>query len=102
MPRPLGMATTVILATLQEGRRYGLDIAEGANLKTGTVYTTLRRLEERGHVRGRWEDPGIAEEEGRPRRRYYVLTAEGRAALAEAMSRFRALARELPAADGVP
>ena len=41
----------------------------------GTLYKALGRLEERGLLSSRWEDPAAAE--GRPRRRLYALTAEG-------------------------
>ena len=41
----------------------------------GTLYKALGRLEERGLLSSRWEDPAAAE--GRPRRRLYALTADG-------------------------
>ena len=41
------------------------------------MYTTLRRLEARGLLKGEWEDAEVAEAERRPRRRYYALTAKG-------------------------
>src|SRR3712207_9298297 len=41
----------------------------------GTLYKALGRLEEFGLLTSRWEDAAAAE--GRPRRRLYVLTAEG-------------------------
>ena len=41
----------------------------------GTLYKALGRLEERGLLASRWEDPAAAE--GRPRRRLYELTADG-------------------------
>jgi len=42
----------------------------------GTLYKALGRLEDYGLVTSRWEDPGTAE--GRPRRRLYELTGQGR------------------------
>ena len=91
MGRPLGMTTTAILAALQHGARYGLDITQRSGLLPGTVYTTLRRLEKRDFIRGRWEDPGVAEAERRPRRRYYQLTRDGERALEEATAKLGAL-----------
>ncbi len=91
MARPLGMTTTAILATLQQGARYGLDITQRSGLLPGTVYTTLRRLEKRDLIQGRWEDHAVAEAERRPRRRYYQLTADGERALAEARANLSAL-----------
>lgn len=51
---------------------------------TGTIYTTLDRLRRGGLVEARWEDAAISENEGRPRRRLYRITAAGRSTLAEA------------------
>jgi DNA-binding PadR family transcriptional regulator len=46
----------------------------------GTLYQSLGRLLARGLLAARWEDAHVAADEGRPRRRYYRLTAEGQAA----------------------
>jgi DNA-binding PadR family transcriptional regulator len=43
----------------------------------GTVYKALSRLRRCGALSGQWEDPDVALEEGRPRRRYHVLTENG-------------------------
>ena len=55
---------------------YGLQIANAAGLKSGSVYVVLARLEQAEWLTSRWEeiDP-VAE--GRPRRRLYKLTGEG-------------------------
>jgi PadR family transcriptional regulator PadR len=47
----------------------------------GTLYKALGRLEAAGALSSRWEDSALAEQEGRPRRRLYRVTGEGRAAL---------------------
>src|SRR5262245_57584932 len=47
----------------------------------GTIYRALGRLEQMGLVHSRWEDPHVAADENRPRRRLYALTAAGEAAL---------------------
>lgn len=56
---------------------------EQARLLTshGTLYKALERLRERGLLTSRWEDPAIAADEGRPRRRLYTVTAAGVSAL---------------------
>ena len=95
MARPLGVATTAILSTVRSRVRYGLDIAQKTGLLQGTVYTTLRRLEKRGLITGRWEDPGVAEAERRPRRRYYELTSEGEAELERSIERLGDLVGDL-------
>lgn len=50
----------------------------------GTLYKALDRLEGMGYLQSRWEDPVLAAEESRPRRRFYRVTAAGSKALAEA------------------
>jgi DNA-binding MarR family transcriptional regulator len=56
---------------------------QGARLLTahGTLYKALDRLEKAGFLTSRWEDPLVAAQENRPRRRFYSLTAAGEAAL---------------------
>jgi DNA-binding PadR family transcriptional regulator len=74
-----------------EAPRYGFDLMRTTGLPSGTLYPILARLERIGRVRGRSEaiDPAA---EGRPARRFYELTDEGRrasrrelAALSEAL-----------------
>jgi DNA-binding PadR family transcriptional regulator len=81
----------VILQALDNGYRYGFDIMDITGLPSGTVYPALRRLEEAGHVRSKWERHAIAQQELRPPRKYYELTKEGKEVLAEAMQRYRLL-----------
>jgi DNA-binding PadR family transcriptional regulator len=50
------------------------------------LYPVLHRLERLGHIRARWE----VAESGR-RRRYYAITAGGRAQLAEERRQWRAV-----------
>jgi DNA-binding PadR family transcriptional regulator len=52
----------------------------------GTLYKALDRLERAGHLASRWEDPQLAADDGRPRRRFYRLTLIGETAVAEAIS----------------
>lgn len=88
MPRPLGITSLQILAAIRDDVTYGLEIVAHTGLPSGTVYPTLGRLKSRGLVRSSWEAARDAEEAGRPRRRYYELTAEGVEALAEGRERF--------------
>lgn len=59
------------------------ELGDGAKtlLSHGGLYKALGRLQEAGMLERRWEDPAVAESEGRPRRKYYCLTAEGQRAL---------------------
>jgi DNA-binding PadR family transcriptional regulator len=51
----------------------------------GTLYKALDRLERSGYLASRWEDPMVAAEEGRPRRRFYRTTVVGEKALRAAL-----------------
>jgi DNA-binding PadR family transcriptional regulator len=50
----------------------------------GTLYKALDRMEKSGLLASEWEDPVVAAQEGRPRRRFYSVTAAGEAALTRA------------------
>jgi DNA-binding PadR family transcriptional regulator len=84
--------TALVLEALAAGRHHGFDIMDATDLPSGTVYPILRRIEEEGLVKARWERDGAARREQRPPRRYYELTAAGHDRLAEARTRFRAMA----------
>jgi DNA-binding PadR family transcriptional regulator len=53
----------------------------------GSLYRALDRLERGGYVVSRWEDPMVAAEEGRPRRRFYRVTVAGERALRESRAK---------------
>jgi len=95
MPRPLGISSLQILAAVRDGSTYGLDIVARTGLPSGTVYPTLGRLRRNGLLRARWEDQRRADREGRSRRRYYELTAQGEAALSDGLTRVEEAARAL-------
>ncbi len=69
----------------------GSDILKATNILSGTLYPILGRLELAGWLESWWEDID-PKEAGRPRRRYYKLTARGYNATREAFSEI-----ELPA-----
>ena len=83
--------TALVLEALAAGRHHGFDIMDATDLPSGTIYPILRRLDEEGLVRSRWEKDTVARREQRPPRRYYELTAAGETRLAEARARYRAL-----------
>jgi DNA-binding PadR family transcriptional regulator len=80
----------LVLQALARGLRYGFEIMDLTALPSGTVYPILRRFEHGGLVSSSWEETEAAHEQGRPRRRYYRLTAAGESALTQAVERFRA------------
>ena len=71
-----------VIALLRERPRYGFDLvrelseAEGLLTSEGTIYPLLSRLRKEGLVTTSWQESGSG-----PPRRYYALTADGRAAL---------------------
>ncbi len=86
------LLAAIELASAGEHEFHGYAIAklmrdrEGAKRLTGhgTLYRALDRLDEGGLVESRWEDPQLAADEGRPRRRLYRITALGERASAAA------------------
>ena len=63
----------------------GRIIGEALQLSSGTLYPILARLEASQWVASRWED-GDPAALGRPRRRFYQLTDQGRAKARTAVS----------------
>lgn len=89
-PTPLSYNAALVLQAMTQGYVYGFEIMRAAHLPSGTVYPLLRRLEAEGLVESSWEDAEKAHAEGRPPRRYYDATRQGRAALVEARERLQA------------
>jgi DNA-binding PadR family transcriptional regulator len=87
----LGFGTIALLGALDEGRRFGFDLMDATGLTSGTVYPALDRLEDLGFVKSHWEDEANAHRDGRPARRYFVITRRGSKALAEALERYPVL-----------
>ncbi len=76
----------LVLGVLSESASYGYEIVKRLNSEAdgifrwqeGTVYPVLHKLEKDKLVRAQWQQA----DSGR-RRKYYYITAEGRAALTE-------------------
>jgi len=79
-----GFLDLCLLCLLAEERDYGLGLTQrlaGAGFEEipgGTMYPSLLRLEKQGLVQTTWEPSTTG-----PRRKYYELTRQGRAAAAE-------------------
>ena len=79
----MGTLQYCVLALLDKEERYGFDLVralaevDGMVTSEGTIYPLLSRLRRDGLVESTWRESS----EGPPRR-YYRLTAAGRAALA--------------------
>ncbi len=74
-----GHIDTLILAVLEKNDSYGFEIAKNVldqttfELKDGTLYISLKRLESKGFIESYWQSsqgPGN-------RRKYYKITDEG-------------------------
>src|SRR5580765_3445981 len=91
-------ATPLVLAILAEDESYGYAILKrvralsGGELEwtDGMLYPLLHRLRRFGYVTTEWRTPP----EGR-RRQYYMLTDDGRAALADQRKQWAAVTRAL-------
>ncbi|MDV6329602.1 PadR family transcriptional regulator [Asticcacaulis sp. 201] len=70
-------ALTVLAALLAAGNNWchGYELAKQANIKSGTLYPLLIRLESQGYLEAVWQE---ATETGRPPRHAYRLTASGK------------------------
>lgn len=84
-------ATALVLEALDRGHVYGFDIIDATRLRSGTVYPLLRRLEEAGLLRSKWERVAEARRESRPPRKYYELRAAAAPVLATARARYPAV-----------
>ncbi len=93
-------ATALVLQALDRGHRYGFDIIVVTNLRSGTVYPLLRRLEDAGLIRSKWEHVAIARSSNRPPRKYYELTKAADESIALAKHRFPSLSA-IPTASRV-
>src|SRR3954451_2038295 len=79
-----GSAELMILSLLENRPRHGYEIGQLIDLRShgairfnvASLYPLLYRLEKRNWIRGRW-----LKKSGRPRRRYYRLTREGKRVL---------------------
>ena len=106
MKQTLGeLEQTILLAVLRLGdQAYGVSIRREIALCTrreiapGALYTTLDRLEQKAIVVARDGDP--TPERGGRAKRFYKLTREGRALLAEAQRSFRNLMAGLDLLNG--
>jgi PadR family transcriptional regulator PadR len=81
--RPRNWITPVALVLLREESSYGYELRERLEqfsfeqIRAGTLYRTLRRMEQEGLCKSEWE-----RSEGGPARRMYSITENGEAYLA--------------------
>lgn len=106
-PRMTLPTQLVLWAMLAEPTQemYGLQIGQAAELPSGTTHPILARLEGCAWLESRWGDIDPVKE-GRPRRRYYRLSADGvkhaRNALAQVHTPRALVNRLSPGTQGEP
>lgn len=93
----------IVLAALSKmsGPQYGYSLRQamaeaGLPVEEGTLYPLLRRLEAQGFLESEWKI-----EDGPPRR-YYTMSAKGKALYAELVASWRRLAGSIDAMIGEP
>jgi DNA-binding PadR family transcriptional regulator len=92
LPLEVGILTACLEAgtTGSHGFELAKAIAQAGDSReltaTGTMYRALHRLDAAGLVESWWEDPNVAADAGRPRRRSYRISGAGSTALAKARS----------------
>src|SRR6476619_2476352 len=93
-----GSTGTVVLAILAEGPLHGYQIAkemrrrsdDALQLGQGVLYPILHRLEDRGLIRGEWE-----QSTGTPSRKRYSITKTGIAELRTKRTEWTAFSRAM-------
>jgi len=93
-----GIAPVVVLEILSRGRMYGYELSQAIEQRSGevltlgkgTLYPLLYNLEAKKLVKGKWQ----AAESGR-KRRYYSITAKGKAELTKQKAQLKELAAGL-------
>ena len=93
-----GSIQLCILAMLSSKKKYGFQIIKELreqsggyyDLKEGTLYPALHRLEKRGYLKSEW----ITHKSGMPRK-YYTLTDRGKKALREAKGEWKNMVKSL-------
>ncbi|MEX1142597.1 MAG: helix-turn-helix transcriptional regulator [Thermoleophilaceae bacterium] len=77
-------ALITVAATMMEEpteRHWGYGLTKSTGVRSGVLYPILERMLAEGWLEDGWEDRSEISD-GRPPRRYYVLTGEGQAELA--------------------
>lgn len=96
-----GSLELVVMSALSRSEFYGYELVEhlhdilGLDVKDGTLYAILIRLEKEGLVRHRWEHASAG-----PARKYYALTKGGVATLAKMRKLWRDIVTAVETSDG--
>jgi PadR family transcriptional regulator PadR len=85
------MAVAMAIMSDPSGRHWGYDLTQKSGVRSGVLYPILARMLAEGWVSDGWEAPGTTG--GRPPRRYYQLTDEGKRELGAILAQARSDAR---------
>ena len=93
-----GAGPVAVLKLLQSGEKYGYELVEALERKTGgilamgqsTLYPMLYNLESKGLIRSEWRSADTGRQ-----RRYYRLTAKGKKRLEAETEQWRAVAQAM-------
>lgn len=92
--------TVLLIVAMQHGDAYGLSITKvieeelGRPVNMSSVHTALYRLEEKGYVKS--DLGGATEKRGGRRKRIFLITSIGKAALLEAREQRQYLWSKIP------
>ena len=92
--------TVLLIVGIQHEEAYGLSITKvieeelGRSVNMSSVHTALYRLEEKGYVKSNLG--GASERRGGRRKRIFVITSAGKAALMEAKTHRQYLWSQMP------
>jgi PadR family transcriptional regulator PadR len=87
------VAVTVALMSDPGGYHHGYELSRASGIRSGVMYPVLKRMLDEGWLADGWEDQAVASREKRPPRRYYEVTAKGRAELGALVAQARTDAR---------
>ena len=93
-----GILELVILKLLSKKEMYGYELVaelnqqgDSFNIKEGTLYPILYRLEDDGLMKTRWEQ---STSRGQPKK-YYSVTKKGEQAMLESYAQWKAIAQDI-------
>jgi Predicted transcriptional regulators len=81
----------LVLMNDPSAKHWGYELGKQACVRSGVLYPMLTRMLAEGWLSDGWEDPATMQ--GRPPRRYYELTDEGRVHLGAVLQTARSDAR---------
>jgi PadR family transcriptional regulator len=85
------MGVAVAIMSDPAGKHWGYELTRNSGVRSGVLYPILARMLDEGWLTDGWEEPGTTG--GRPPRRYYELTEDGKRELGALLTHARTDAR---------